>query len=374
MDVSGLSRHLPTQATSRGRELAAKMLRGDTIESKGLREAAIEQISTIPEPWLEKLVDENLAFVALRGSETLADTNILWAYSPEELQAKAQRVGPLVEEVSAEVEAEIAKLAPEQAAFAEIGRASELAERLTAKFDSEGIGFFPRVQRDGTPLEYIHNEFNIVDDPYHEYVSPDTPKESEIFNSLLVAVNGEGVLKDGLVDPPNDVLIVPYKVRKDRRVSPVSEASLSTISGLKMDNNHGMNAWPMRLIVLDDEVVEIPSGKLGFHSVLLHESGHAIDYAAEGIVELNHRATIDRMYAEDLKKMRAGEDVFLTDRAKDNEREYFAEAVEAYLTKPVDAPGNFAKQDNNHAELKARNPELFAYLDKLMQWPASPAS
>ena len=374
MDVSGLSRHLPTQATARGRELAAKMLRGDTIESQGMREAALEQLSTIPEPWLEKLADENLAYVALTGSETLADTNILWSYSPEELKAKAQEAKPLIEEASAELDAETAKLSPDEAAFAQIGRASELSDRLAAKFDANGIGFYPRVQRGETPLEYLHNEFNIADDPYHEFVSPDTPKESEIFNSLLTAVNGEGVIKDGVVDPENDVLIVPYKMRKDRRVSPVTEQSLSTITGLQLDNNLGLNAWPSRLIVVDDQVVQLPSQKTGFHSVLLHESGHAIDYAAEGIKEFDHRATVDRMYAEDMKKFQSGDNLFLTSRAMDNEREYFAEAVEAYLTKPSETPGNFYKQENNHDELKAKNPELFAYVDRVMRWEGEPAA
>ena len=368
MDVSGLNRQLPTQATSRGRELAAKMLRGDTIESAGLKDAAIEQISTIPEPWLEKLADENLAFVALTSKETLADTNILWSYSPEELKESAEKARPLIEKANAAIDEDLAKLSPDEAGFAEIRRADDVAELLSAKFEANGIGFFTRVQRGDTPLEYLHNEFNIADDPYHEYVSPDQPKETEIFNSLLTTLNGEGVIKDGMVDPQNDVLIVPYKMKKDNRVSPVTEKSLSAITGLQMDNNHGLNAWPARLIVVDDQVVELPSRKMGFHSVLLHESGHAIDYAAEGIAEFDHRATIDRLYAQDMKKHQEGQNVFLTARASDNEREYFAEAVEAYLTKPVESPGNFYKQENNHDDLKATNPELYAYVEKVMTW------
>lgn len=368
MDLSGLNRQLPSQGTARGRELAAKMLRGDTIESAGFRDAAIEQIATIPEPWLEKLADENLAYVALTSKETLADTNILWSYSPEELKASAEKARPLIDKAGEEVDAEHAKLSPDEAAFAEIRRADDVAERLTEKFEANGIGFFTRVQRGETPLEYLHNEFNIADDPYHEYVSPEQPRETEIFNSLLTALNGEGVLKDGVVDPQNDVLIVPYKMKKDNRVSPVTEKSLSAITGLQMDNNHGLNAWPARLIVVDDQVVELPSRKMGFHSVLLHESGHAIDYAAEGIAELDHRATVDQLYARDKQRFNDGENVFLTARASDNEREYFAEAVEAYLTKPVESPGNFYKQENNHDDLKATNPELYAHVEKVLNW------
>lgn len=136
-----------------------------------------------------------------------------------------------------------------------------------------------------------------------------------------------------------------------------------------MDNNHGMNVWPNRLIVVDDEVANIPNKKMGYHSVLLHESGHAIDYAAESIPEFNHRQTMDAFYAEAMARYGKGENTFLTARAMDNVREYFAEAVEAYLTKPLPASdANFYKQENNCELLQKANPELYAYVDKLMKW------
>jgi hypothetical protein len=377
MDISGLNRHLPSQGGARNRELAESMLRGKTL-SKDFREAAVEQLATIPEPWLERLSEENMAYVGLAYGETLADTELLRGYSAEKLKSEAEAAKPLRAEIEAEVDREIASLKkddPEgtQAAFAEYGRADVLAEKLGAKFEQSGIGFQVRVQRGPTPLEYLHNEFNVADDPDHEYLYPDGSneegRETRIFESLLTSLNGEGVLKDGMVDPGSDVLVVPYKMKGDKRISPVSEKSFAAITGQQMDNNHGMNAWPNRLIVVDDQVVDIPSRKMGYHSVLLHESGHAIDYAAESIPEFHHRETMDKFYQADLKKYQEGTNPFLTARAMDSVREYFAEAVEAYLTKELpDSPGNFYKQENNHQQLQARNPELFAYVDKLMRW------
>lgn len=351
------------------------MLRGKTL-SKDYKEAAVEQLATIPQPWLEHLHDENLAYVGLAYNETLADTELLRGYSPEKLKAEATEAAPLVARVTAEVDAEIAKLQvenPDQAAFAEIGRADALAEKLGATFDEKGIGFQVRVQRGSTPLEYLQNEFNIADDPDHEYLYPDgsneEARETNLFKSLLTGLNGEGVLSDGMVDPQSDVLIVPYKMRGDKRISPVSEKSYGAINGQQMDNNHGMNVWPNRLIVIDDEVANIPNKKMGYHSVLLHESGHAIDYAAESIPEFNHRETMDNFYAEAMAKYQKGDNTFLTARSTDNVREYFAEAVEAYLTKPLPTSNaNFYKQENNCEMLKKANPELFAYVDKVMRW------
>lgn len=376
MNIQGLYRHLPTQGGERNRALAERMLVGRVMTQEH-KEAALEQLSTIPEVWLSKLQEENMAFVGLSQSETLADTELLASYSPEKLKAEAAQVGPLRQEVEAELDQELATLRqenPEMADFAEYRRADELAERLGGRLLREQIGFEVRVQRGQLPLEYLQNELRIEDDPTAGFgiaeAGEPAVKETELFRSLLVELNGEGVLKDGqTVDPDNDVLLIPYKLRGERRISPVSEQSYASVTGQQMDHNHGMHVWDNRLVVLDDEVVALPSRKMGFHSVLLHEAGHAIDYIAEQVPGLAHRETVDRLYQRDLERHQAGEAVFLTSRAKDNAREYFAEAVEAYLTADLATEaGNFYKQENNHQQLQARNPELYGYLDKVMRW------
>lgn len=376
MDTSGLHRHLPSQATARNRELAERMLRGKVL-SETYKDAAIEQLSTIPEPWLDRLHSENVAYVGLGHDDTLADTEILRNFKPEQLHEEAGQAQPLRQKVEDEVDAEIAKIrqeTPESADFAQHSRPDEVAKKLGLVFAENQLGFQVKVQRGSTPLEYLHNEYGIADDPAHEYIYPDgsneEARETRIFRSLLTELNGKGVLKDGdMVDPDNDVLIVPYKITGEKRTSPVLEASLKSFTGLQMDNNHGANIWSARLIMVDDEVANIPSRKMGYHSVLLHESGHAIDYAAESVPELDHRATVDRLYANEIQRYQSGDNRFLTPRASENVREYFAEAVEAYLTKPLpNSNANFYKQENNHEMLKERNPELFAYVDKLMRW------
>lgn len=377
MDVTGLNRQLPTQGGQRNRELAAQMLRGTTLK-QDFQEAAVEQLATVPEAWLDRLADENMAYVGLSYGQSLADTELLRGYTPERLRSDAELAKPMIAEVQAEVDAEIAQLLQEapdstEAAFAEYRRPETVAERLGAKFQEENIGFEVRVQRGPLPLEHLQNEFAIADDPCHEYMYPDgsneEARETKIFGSLLAELNGAGAIADAMVDPESDVVIVPYKMRGDKRISPVSEESYASINGQQLDQHHGMNIWPNRLIVVDDEVVAMPNRKMGYHSVLLHETGHAIDYAAESVPELNHRQTIDALYQRDMQRATQGDDVFLTARAKDNVREYFAEAVEAYLTRELPAsPANFYKKENNAEQLQASNPELFAYLEKLMAW------
>ena len=51
----------------------------------------------------------------------------------------------------------------------------------------------------------------------------------------------------------------------------------------------------------------------------------------------------------------------------DNVREYFAEAVESYLTVKMGDEHDHYKVDDNHSNLKNLNKELFDYIDKIMK-------
>jgi len=51
----------------------------------------------------------------------------------------------------------------------------------------------------------------------------------------------------------------------------------------------------------------------------------------------------------------------------DSVREYFAEAIESYLTVSMGDQHEFYKPDDNHFHLKKMNPGLFNYIDKIMK-------
>ena len=72
-------------------------------------------------------------------------------------------------------------------------------------------------------------------------------------------------------------------------------------------------------------------------------------------------APADQKKAEDSSV----EDVFTTERASENVREYFAEAVEAYLTFPKNDDGEIFRTGNSNPGLQQKNPELFNYLVKI---------
>ena len=371
MNVDHLHRHLPSQNTERGRNIAKGMLVGQQLNGEKQAEA-IEQLATVPEGWLQRIDDVHMGYVALAYGEDLTDTKLFPTYTPEKLAEQAQTAKPLLGEVEAQVDAGIQKdMSETDDAFAsamiERSKPETMAEALSEKLQSVGLGFAVRVVRDTLPVSFLEGEYTIEED------------ESALFRKLLFDINGPGLaegvqssddLQDmTLVKPDSGVVVVPFKSNKGKMMSPVAEESWSSISGASMDQHGGAHYWEAGLIVVDDDVVPMPSQKTGLHSVLLHETGHAIDYLAEEIEELNHRETIDGMFASDTKRAREGDVRFLTGRATDNAREYFAEAVEAYLTTDPGRGGNAYKQENNHAQLKATNPELFTYVDKLMKLP-----
>jgi hypothetical protein len=364
------------------------MLEGPTLKDT-YKSAAVEQLSTVPEPWLERLDAQGMTYVGLAFHEDLSKTDYIRSYTPERLHSEAETAQELISETKQSVNQEIeGLLAKETDGFAKImieqARGTQISEKLAAKLEEAGLGFAIKVSRDLVPLAHLEAEFGVIDSGFDEFLEPQETDRG-LFREILLELNGPGIVKDkggdakgypladdSKIQADDGVILVPFEKVGEKRLSPVSRKSYASISGMLMDQHKGANYWLNRLIVVDDGVVNLPSQTTGFHSVLLHETGHAMDYLAEDIPELNHRETVDSLYEADLKRAKAGEEPFLTARAADNAREYFAEAVEAYLTQPVEDQKNFYKAENEHTRLRDNNPELYAYVDRLMKFPFNP--
>ena len=374
MQISSLYRTLPTQGTEAARTAATKMLHGKHLQGD-LKGSAVEQLSNLPEAWLDRLADENLAYVALSDGETLADTDLLWSYNIDSLREDAMKAKPIIEQVTAQVneaiDQEKAEVADEfQSAMIEHHRPTQLADTLMKEFQAHNLAFAVKVTKDLLPVSYLEGEMGVTRESYDEFLQPEE-SDSQLFREILKDLNGEAVFQEGsdneTLNPSNQTIVVPFKKKGNRMVSPLSEASYAQVTGQEANLHDGAHYWENRLIVLDDNAVQLPTANSGHHSVLLHESGHAIDYIAEAIPGLHHREVVDALFQKDSEAAAGGNDRFTSKRAKDNAREYMAEAVEAYLTQKVDSPRDFNKADNNHENLKAKNPELFNYVDKLMR-------
>lgn len=336
--------------------LAQKMVRGRNLPPE-IRAAAARDLAALPLPWLRRLDEEALAVVVLRDGQTLAESGILPEMTPERCRRDFAQAQELTRET---VAAETAALAAEghgddfARAMAQRWLPDRIRESLMARLDAAGIGFSVEVAREPVDLRTLAGSKNIQDEDY------------ESWKGLLAELNGGLVVVDGdRALASHEILLVPYVHHKGQNVSEVSRDSYAHFTAMEVRQHRGVHAWPNRLIMVHEGFVKEPAEEVGHYRVLVHEAGHAVDYAAEALVP-DHRATVDRMYAADLEAYRRGENRFLTPRAMDDAREYLAEAIEAFTTRRVGDAADFYKPENNREELRLRNPELAAYVEKLL--------
>ena len=143
-----------------------------------------------------------------------------------------------------------------------------------------------------------------------------------------------------------------------------------------MEASLGLNRAEDRLVLLHKKFTPEKAVEVGNYRLVLHEVGHALDHVLDRMVAVPgfgalHRQTVDALYQRDLEwsKSEGVDGVFTTDRASENVREYFAEAVEAYLTYPGDDRGEIFRTRNSNPDLKKMNPDLYAYVDQIMTTP-----
>ncbi len=191
-------------------------------------------------------------------------------------------------------------------------------------------------------------------------------------------------LNEGLVEETSDgvqarqgLIVLPHTYRDGEAVPEVRLRNARELTAEYVEGSLGLNRSDERMVLLHESFLGQPATELGNYRLATHEVGHALDYALENLAGVpdfgtNHRATVDSLYAEDQAKLKAlgpnakADDVFTSDRADDDVREYFAEAIEAYLTPEKNDAFEIFRSGNSREGLEAKNPALFAYVDKIM--------
>ncbi len=186
-------------------------------------------------------------------------------------------------------------------------------------------------------------------------------EEVRAFERSLRQLNGSNLtLEDGYLVAESGVLLLPYTYHEGR---PISEADLEwakTRDARYVEASLGFHNYEERLVVLHQDFVTSPAKEVGHYRVALHEVGHALDHALERRDGSAHRERVGHLYEQAKKR-----ESFLTERASHNVREYFAEAVEAFLTQPLDEPEDEFKKANHREALRQSDPGMFAYLHHL---------
>ncbi len=165
------------------------------------------------------------------------------------------------------------------------------------------------------------------------------------------------------------LVLLPYTYHNGEVIPENKLRNAKETTAEYVEGSLGLHRSEERLVLLHEKFVAAPATEIGNYRLALHEMGHALDHVLDALVGVPgfgplHRQTVDALYERDLAAADCAsvEEVFTTDRASDNVREYFAEAVEAYLTLPNDNGHDHFRAGNSRPGLLAKNPELHDYV------------
>lgn len=178
--------------------------------------------------------------------------------------------------------------------------------------------------------------------------------------------------ESGRLLAPTGLVVLPFTYHQGRPVAQARLRSAQQTDSEFVERSLGLHRAEDRLVLLHDRFLDIPAQEVGNYRLAIHEMGHALDHILDQLTGFPgfgslHRQTVDALYQADLARAESQpvEEVFTSDRAAEDVREYFAEAVEAYLTQPSDDGGDIFRAENSNPGLLARNPALHTYMAEI---------
>ncbi|MFN8606353.1 MAG: hypothetical protein U0931_02390 [Vulcanimicrobiota bacterium] len=326
------------------------------IEASRLPDGYEAQLQTdmtaFPKRWLERFKENDVSVAVLKDDQTLADTPIMHALGEAQISQIVSQGKPLVERAVAEIYGPLRGQPDED--YQKYQAAGLLQEKLHDLSNSTNLGFTAEVGREPLDLRYLGEKLGF--DPEYE------PESFERWKAAFIDMNsGLGQFQEGVFKPQDGVYVVPYLMYRGKTARALSLPSYQQMRGLDFQNNLGANFPENRLVILHDSVLPNPSPRAGNHRVALHELGHMVDWICKELPETRetHEQKVNELYQLGMQR-----NSLVTDRARDSAGEMMAEAVEAYLT--TEEPGNFYKPENYRENLQKKFPELYNYVDYLI--------
>jgi hypothetical protein len=350
------------------RRLAARLVVASNPDSAACQ-TVLRDLSALPPHLLQLLVNDKLDVVILREGQSLADTPLLPQISPETYHGLAARGREIFAQEAARAAAETERALAEarsqgkddefHLAMIRYWESRNLEESLGRRLIEENLGFTPMRVNEPVELARLAASRQVPEEDY--------PKWEETFRLL-----NEGMVRveEGVATARQGVVLLPYTYYRGRPVSETSLESYRKMDSRRVKDALGIHLWQDRLVVLHENYVTDPAEEVGHYRIVLHEIGHAIDHALERSPELGpgHAQAISAFFARDKQDLESGgPNRFLSPRAMDNRREYFAEAVEAYLTVKLNDRHDYYKVANNNQDFRRLHPELYSYVDRLMR-------
>lgn len=355
-------------ATEEAIHIVQSMLEFNGIKPQALS-TVTRDLTALPLPILRLLKSDGLSIAIIREGQSLADTPLIPAAKPDEYRKLADR-GRAIFREAADAEAKITENEVKKAVeegnedpfhleMIRYWESDRLKKQLEESLIKENIGFSVIASREPQDLRSIAAARNVPDEDYGQWEA-----------TFRLMNEGYIDIADGMVSAKKGVMLIPYTYYNGRPVSEVSLQSYRHYDSKYVKDSLGLHIPDEKLVVLHDDYVTDPAQEVGHYRIVLHEVGHAIDHAIERLPGKGekHAERIRALYERDKKDLASGgANRFVSPRATDNVREYFAEAVESYMTVKMGDENDYYKSANCHDDLKRINPELFAVLDEIMK-------
>lgn len=296
-----------------------------------------KDLASFPEPVLDLLDRYGVRVAVLDEQQSLFDSPAIRTFSESEYSR--QRV-----EANQVIKAQLSVVKADTAA--------ELAEKLTHELREEGLEFHLALTQGGRSKKQIAEHQGIPPQHFQDW--------SNSFDELNQ-------------DLPQGLLIMPHTYHKGEPIAHNQFRNSKHVTAEFVEKSLGLNRAEDRLVLLHRKYTPENAAEVGNYRLSIHEMGHALDHLLDRVTGFPglgtaHRMTVDALYERDLR--RAEDDgvgaVFTSDRASEDVREYFAEAIEAYLTFPEAGEGEIFRTENSNPGLKQRSPELYNYVDALL--------
>lgn len=319
-----------------------------------------EDLALFPQPVLDLMSRYGTRVAILKTGQTLADSEALRTLSPAEVTGEARAANALVRQGM-------------ELAFPQGVSSYEQLETggdtITRNLRDHGIDNHLAIALSPFPLDALAEAREIPADKVADWKTA-----FSLLNEGLVETHGEEIqAKSGL-------LILPHTYHRGEAVPESRLRNAREVTAHFVEGSLGLNRSDDRLVLLHEKFLGSPALELGNYRLAIHEMGHALDHVLEHLVNVPgfgalHRQTVDALYESDLAKVASGKSpdtVFTSDRADDDVREYFAEAVEAYLTPENPNGHDTFRAGNSRRGLASKNPELYDYIERVMSTEFGP--
>lgn len=313
-----------------------------------------EDLALFPQPVLDLLSRYGTRVAILKDGQTLADSEALRTLSSVEVANEARTANEVV------VKGVNDAFSKGVESYEQLETAGDT---ITRQLRDQGIDNHLAIALSPFSLDDLAEARKIPSEKVEDWKTA-----FSLLNQGLVAIDG------GQAQARFGLLILPHTYHHGQAIPESRLRNAGEVTAHFVEQSLGLNRSDDRLVLLHEKFLASPAADLGNYRLAVHEMGHALDHVLEHLVNVPgfgvlHRQTVDALYESDLARVESGADkesVFTSDRADDDVREYFAEAVEAYLT-PENPDGNDTfRASNSRQGLATRNPQLYAYIEKVM--------